>query len=146
VKAYDDRPRPYSLLRIVLAALTVATITSGCGGRTTDCTVTSLKLQPSTASADHLAVSPGNKVQFLGFDNLTTLPAGCFTVAVLQAPRSDLKWVSSDPVNVSVGNTQNVDYGLATCNNSTSSPVTITATGPNSTNATISGTATLTCK
>jgi hypothetical protein len=137
----------FSIPFIFLAIITVVAGLSGCGGNSTpDCTVTALNLSPTAGTADHAAASPGNQVQFLGFDTLNRLPSGCFTVAVTQAARLDLKWTVSDATNVTIGNTQNVDYGVATCVNAASGPVTVTATGTNAKGATITGTATLTCK
>ncbi|HEY7403713.1 MAG TPA: hypothetical protein VIB39_09340 [Candidatus Angelobacter sp.] len=49
-------------------------------------------------------------------------------------------------MNTKIGNTPNVDNGLATCINATPAPVTVTATGTNSQGSTITGTATLTCQ
>lgn len=116
----------------------------GCGGSSHDCTPSSLAITPSAATAMHLAAPPANKVQFNGFSDGSSVPSGC-PVSFVEAIRTDLKWTASDSVNVTIGNIQGVDYGVATCNSATSQPVTITATGPNSKGATISGTASLTC-
>ena len=62
-------------------------------------------------------------------------PVGCPPTP--GAIRTDLKWTVSDPANVSIGNTQGMDYGLATCNNAGAGVVTVTATGANVKNATI---------
>jgi hypothetical protein len=67
-------------------------------------------------------------------------------IGVAQAARTDLTWSSTDAVNVAIGNTPGVDYGVATCNHAANGPVTITASGRNSKNVTITGTATMTCK
>lgn len=119
-------------------------LSGGCGGHSTpvDCAVAvALGVLPSPTSADHLAASPGNKVSFVGFD---VSPAGC---PPTPGPiRNDLKWSVSDPANVTIGNTPNVDYGVATCVNATPAPVTVTATGTNSRGATLTGTSVLTCK
>jgi hypothetical protein len=136
-------PHGLHLSLALLGSLIISAMLTGCGG-SPDCTVTALSITPPTATANHVAAPPGNKVLFIGTDNNTTLPSGC-SVADVVVIRTDLKWTASDPVNVTIGNTQGVDYGVATCNNATSGPVTITATGPNSKNATISGTASLTC-
>lgn len=136
----------FSVPFIFLAGMVLMAGMTGCGGHSNpDCTVTALNLFPMSGTANHLAASPGNKVQFSGFDALNTLPSGCVTVAITQANRIDLKWTVSDTVNVTIGNTQNVDYGQATCVNATAGAVTVTATGPNAKGAMITGTATLTC-
>jgi hypothetical protein len=88
-----------------------------------------------------LAAAPGNRISFFGSD---VLPNGCIPQP---GPfRTDLKWSVSDTANVSIGNTPNVDYGVATCINATPSPATVTATGPNRLGATMTGSSTLTCK
>lgn len=133
---------PYVLFRLVGTLILPATL-AGCGNPMPNCTPTSLEISPTTATADHLAASPGNKAQFGGFN---APPASCSVIANTAALWTDLKWTSSDPASVTIGNTVGVDYGIATCSNATSGPVTITATGQNDVNATISGTASLTCK
>ena len=126
------------LLPLLLTAFSV-----GCGGSSTpDCGVAvALFVAPASGTADHLAASPGNKVQFVGGNQP---PAGCPPPPV--AIRTDLKWTVSDPANVTIGNTQGVDYGVATCNSATAGAVTVTATGANIRNAPITGMAALTCK
>jgi len=132
---------------IFLAILAMSATLAGCGGRGNppNCIVFALNINPATAAANHVSASPGNQAQFFGADATNLLPAGCVSTAITQAMRTDLKWTTSDPVNVSIGNTVGVNYGLATCNNATAGAVTITATGPNANNDTIAGTAKLTC-
>ena len=116
---------------------------AGCGGHSApDCSIAvALFVAPNVATADHLAAAPGNKISFVGGN---VLPDGC---PPQPGPlRLDLKWSVSDSTNVSIGNTPNVDYGVATCINTTPSPVTVTATGPNKNGATIAGTASLACR
>lgn len=128
---------------LLLPALTLILLSAGCGGSSPpDCsTALALGVLSSSPAADHLAAPPGNKVSFFGFD---VLPAGC---PPTPGPiRPDLHWTVSDTANVTIGNTANVDYGVATCINATPAPATVTATGTNQRGATISGTATLTCK
>lgn len=121
-------------------------LNAGCGGTAAppppDCsTAVALGIVPNSGAADHLAAPPGNKVSFFASD---VLPDGCIP---RPGPiRQDLHWTVSDTANVSIGNTVNVDYGVATCINAAPAPVTVTATGPNERGATISGTATLACR
>lgn len=138
---------PFSIPFIFLAILAISAAMAGCGGRGNppNCIVGSLNVTPATATANHVSASPGNQAQFFGTDATNLLPAGCVSPAITQAMRNDLKWTTSDPANVSIGNTVGVNYGLATCNNATAAAVTITATGPNGNNDTIAGTAKLTC-
>jgi hypothetical protein len=122
----------------------MATLTVGCGGNAHNCAAQSLTITPTSITINHLAAPPANKGTFNGFDNNSTVSSGC-AVSEVVAIWTDLKWTSSDPVNAPIGNTLGVDYGIAICNNAAAGPVTITATGPNSVNETISGTASLTC-
>jgi hypothetical protein len=116
---------------------------TGCGGHSQpNCAVApGLGVIPSAATADHVAASPGNQFLFVSAD---AIPQGC---PPTPGPiRSDLKWSVSDTTNAKIGNTQNVDYGLATCINAASAPITVTATGTNTQGTTITGTGALTCK
>ncbi|MGZ4900906.1 MAG: hypothetical protein ACXV8X_14710 [Candidatus Angelobacter sp.] len=142
VKATEFRAVQRSLLPFLLALLLIV-LSAGCGGHSQpDCSLAvALAVAPPTATADHLAAAPGNKISFVASD---VSPAGC--IPTPGPLRLDLKWSVSDPANVSIGNTQNVDYGVATCINATPAPVTVTATGTNKNGATITGTATLACK
>ena len=128
---------PWSLLLLLVIAC------AGCGGHSQpDCSVAvALGVLPNNGTADHAAASPGNKVSFFGSD---VLPNGC--IPTPGPLRQDLKWSVSDTTNTTIGNTLNVDYGVATCINSTPAPVTVTATGTNRLGAMISGMATLACK
>lgn len=121
----------------------VLTILTGCGGTAPpDCSAaTALAVAPQTGTADHAAAPPGNQVSFVGQD---MPPASCPPTP--GAPRMDLKWSVSDPVNVTIGNIQGVDYGVATCKNATAGAVTVTASGNNTLKMPITGTAALTCK
>lgn len=126
---------------VLLPVLVVAI--AGCGGKSqVNCGVAlQLGVIPQSATADHAAAAPGNQVSFVAAD---IPPAGC---PPTPGPlRNDVKWSVSDTVNTKIGNTLNVDYGVATCINATPSPVVVTASGPNSLGATITGTGTLACK
>src|SRR5262249_42361992 len=115
---------------VVLQFLALLIVSSaGCGGSPKpDCGVAiALAVAPPTATADHAAAPPGNKIQFVALD---AIPPGCRPTPGPAVPRQDLKWTVSEPANVTIGNTPNVDYGLATCNNATAGTVTVTASGP----------------
>jgi hypothetical protein len=138
----ESRAVQRTFLPFLLPLLFIAG-SAGCGGHSApDCSVAvALFVAPNAATADHLAAPPGNKITYVGGN---VPPAGC---PPQPSPlRLDLKWSVSDSTNVSIGNTPNVDYGVATCINATPTPVTVTASGPNGLGATITGTATLTCK
>ena len=128
-----------------LSVLPLVLAIAGCGGKSTqmvDCSVAlGLDVAPQTATADHAAAPPGNKASFVGADSVRP---GC--IPTPGPIRLDLKWSVSDTTNTSIGNTPNVDYGVATCINATPAPVTVTATGTNRLGSTITGTATLACK
>jgi len=126
-----------------LFLLLFVTTCLGCGGHSQpDCSVAvALGVAPNNATADHAAAPPGNKISFVASD---TLPNGC--IPTPGPIRQDLKWSVSDTANTTIGNTLNVDYGVATCINATLALVTVTATGTNRLGAMISGTATLACK
>jgi len=118
MKSHLEHHSLFSIPFIFLVCMMAVAGLTGCGGNSNpDCTVTALNLLPLSGAANHLSASPGNPVQFAGFDSLQSLPPGCSTVAIAQASRVDLKWAVSDAVNVTMGNTQNVDYGVATCVN-----------------------------
>jgi hypothetical protein len=123
--------------------LLLAIVSAGCGGKTqVDCTVAlGLDVAPQSATADHTLAPPGNKSSFVAADSVRP---GC--IPTPGPIRLDLKWSASDTVNTTIGNTPNVDYGVATCINATPAPVTVTATGTNRLGATITGTASLSCK
>jgi hypothetical protein len=127
---------------LLLVIVVLIVFITGCGSSKVDCTVAvALGVAPLTAGADHLASAPGNQVSYVAID---LVPDSCTPLP--GPPRMDLKWSVSDPVNVTIGNTQGVDYGVATCKNATAGPVTVTAAGTNRLGAPITGTATLTCK
>ena len=137
----NDSSRYLSCPVFFVAVLMMAII--GCGGHSQpNCGVAvSLFVAPPSAAADHTAAAPGNKASFVGGDNA---PLGC---PPTPGPiRLDLKWSVSDTVNTTIGNTPNVDYGVATCINATPSPVIVIATGTNFQGTTIRETATLTCR
>lgn len=124
---------------LVIASLIV--LITGCGS-SIDCSVAkALDVSPQTATANHAAAPPGNQVSFVASD----APPASFCPPTPGPIRMDVKWSVSDPVNVTIGNTLNVDYGVATCKNATAGPITVTATGTNKRGATITGTAQLMC-
>jgi hypothetical protein len=138
----DRAPRNYRLTQFFLVFLLLAIFAVGCGGTAkVDCTPLALGVSPQSGSADHAAAAPGNQVSYVAAN--ATRP-GC--IPQPGPLRTDLKWSVSDTVNTKIGNTLNVDYGVATCINATPAPVTVSASGTNGAGGTITGTATLTCK
>jgi len=110
----------------------------GCGDAA-DCGPVGVSVSPNTATADQ----PGNQQQFVAFNSFP-IKRGC--PAITAAILNNVTWSTSDPGNVSISNTQGPTCGVATCINSVSSAVTITAAQPRQGGSTFTGTASLTCK
>ena len=127
----------YELFAIAL----ISAVLAGCGNSHV-CASGALNVSPQNAVADHSAPTPANSQLFLAFG--AGLPAGC---SATQSNLINVIWSVSDPIDVSISNTQGNAFGTASCINSTAVPVTITATLPASANhsKSVSGTATLTC-
>ena len=98
------------------------------------CTITAV-VTPSSATADHSMLPPGNRVQF---STTSTVKGNCPLI-----PDQIGSWSTSDPANTTISN-QAPTQGLATCLSATTSPATISNSG------TVRGhtftPATLTCK
>ncbi|SNT08465.1 hypothetical protein SAMN05421770_10492 [Granulicella rosea] len=112
-----------------IAAIVLALALTGCGNApagSSGCIPAVLLINPTTATADHLAAAPGNQQQFYE-------AYGGGTCAIPQiAVEGPL--TSSDPIHVTVD-----DTGLATCVGATSGAVTLSS-------ARTTATAQLTCK
>jgi hypothetical protein len=134
--------KPYLLF---FPALLLLALSAGCGSNSAaavDCSAaTSLTVAPPGGSANHVSAPPGNKVQFVAANQF---PATC--TGASSSIRNDLTWTLSDTTNATIGNTLNVDYGIATCNNTAPGVITVTATGTNARSVAITGTATLLCQ
>ena len=120
----------------------VLIVAVGCGGAP-DCGPVGVSVSPNTATADHTAAPPGNQQQFFAFNSFP-IKQGC--AAITAAILNNVTWSTSDPGDVSISNTQGSTYGVATCINAGSSPVTITATQSRQGGSAFTGTASLTCK
>jgi hypothetical protein len=111
---------------------------TGCGAAPQtkiNCTLTQ-GVFPVTATADHMAASPGDQV---GFDvGYVATPQGCAVPAVVISPQAFV-WVSSDPINAPISNAKDATAGVATCVGATTATI---STNPVNSIAT----ATLTCK
>jgi hypothetical protein len=125
---------------------------SACGGyssnSSSNCFFNALNISPSSATADHNLLAPGNSQQFMAFGQ-----ASSSSCTYTQANLTNVSWSVSDTTNANIGNTmtgnpQTDNYGLATCLHSSNAPITVTAMLPSAANSghTASGTATLTCK
>ncbi len=128
-----------ALIFLIFAAV----ILLSCGS-TVVCAFHSVNVSGSTSVAvDHSALPPGNQARFTAFGNDAT--AGC---AFFQSNLMNVTWTVSDTQNVSISNTKDATYGVATCINATTGPVTVTATLPSDLNngTTATGTSNMTCK
>lgn len=126
--------RPF-LFCLLLATAASVLLSCGGNGNSTNCaTPTALTISPTTGSADHTAVPPGNQVQYSG---ALQYPAGCVLPTILPV----LTWSTSDTTDTSIGTPPNA--GLATCLNATPQAATITGSLPG---GSLKGTATLSCK
>ncbi len=117
-----------------------------CGADTHNCDLTGLTVSPQSATANHSAAAPANSQQFSAFPQT---PVGC---AVAQTTLTTVTWSVSDAQNVSISNAHDQTYGVATCINAISAPVTVTGTAPAGNPPcptcpvrSVSGTASLTC-
>lgn len=120
---------------LVCALLCLFLISCGDDG----CKTTGIAVQPTNATADHNAASPGNTAQF--FAHVVTHGA-CVTTA---APLLQPDWTTSDTVNVTISSAKDATNGTATCVQSTAAPVTVTASIPKTTTQNFTATAKLTC-
>jgi hypothetical protein len=139
-----------ALSMMLLAAIELMT---GCGAAARSCTYTNFpSVAPATATADHVAVAPGDQQQFSAFSQRepTTASAGCAvpTANPTNITKLTPAWTVSDSANVKISSAQDATNGLATCLGTTKSPVTITALGSTTPGGVsqILATATLTCK
>ncbi len=125
-------------LGLLMPALAL-TISCGSGNH---CQLIALSVSPSSATADHSAVAPGNQVRFFAQGQV---PASCAVVQCVNCYGQ--KWSVSDPVNVSISNNAS-DNGTATCLAATNGAATVMAVAPagQGTTQTVSGTASLTCR
>src|SRR5260221_9445139 len=91
-----------------LLPLLLMALSAGCGGHSTpaDCSgAGALSVAPATATADHLAAAPGNKISFVAGGQA---PAG---FPPTPGPiRLGFEWSVFYPPNVTIGNTQHVDH------------------------------------
>lgn len=133
----------------VVAVLLVLSSALGCGGviiiSGAICFTTAINVSPQSVTIDHTALPPANSQIFVAFQS--NVPSGCpFTQASLQ----NAVWSISTTADANISNSHdqnNINYGRATCINSASSPIMVTATVPSGNGATtVSATATLTCK
>ena len=119
-------------MSIRLSLVLPCALLAGCGSALPGCNITAT-INPSSATADHLAAVPGNQVQFA----LASTETGSNCPL---APNNIGSWSTSDPGNTKI----NAASGLATCLATTSSPAII------SNSSTVAGrpftTATLSCQ
>jgi hypothetical protein len=110
------------LVVLVLYLFTLA----GCGS--VECSFVAVNVTPQSGAADHNSGPPENLQHF---DSWGAVSQGCVTPA---SNLLNVTWSVSDTVNASISNTRDATFGTATCLNSTSDAVTVTATLPASAN------------
>ena len=101
---------------------------SGCGSSpsTGTCELTTvLNVEPTSATADHAAVPPGNQVQFKG-GGYFTAPSGCGAPALAFA--ADAVWTNPDPNDITISSAADATNGTAVCENATGGPVALSGT------------------
>src|SRR6185437_3973771 len=110
---------------------------AGCGGSSSNCTLTALRVTPASITVDHTAAAPANSTIFNASGMFTGSTACMSNTSALVSSN----WTVSDPsVHLSASPTMQV---TATCTATVGSPVTIQATSAS--NQTLTGQATLTC-
>jgi hypothetical protein len=80
---------------------------------------------PTVATADHMAASPGNQVQFSSVEGAKFVE-GCPIPAVVRSAQP--VWTNPDPLDITISSAQDATNGTAVCHSATSGPVTLTAT------------------
>jgi len=112
---------------------------TGCGASTPSVSCSyayNVVVSPVNGSADHMALAPGNQIQFEGVGYGTASPSSC------PAP-TDLRrleyaaWLNPDTADIQISSANDATNGTAICLNATKGAVTltgtfapITATGP----------------
>ena len=132
----------------VVAVLLVLSSALGCGGVViisgAICFTTAINVSPQSVTIDHTALPPANSQMFVAFQS--NVPSGC---PFIHASLQNAVWSVSSTGDANISNSHdqnNINFGRATCINSASSPITVTATVPSGDGATVSAIATLTCK
>ncbi len=137
-----------------VALLLLISLLAGCSTSQSACsTMLVTAVSPATATADHMAVAPGDEEQFMATAS-PAAQAGCAVPAVSSAAspaiiaRLTPQWTVSDAVNVKISSAADSTNGLATCIGTTKGPITVTAVGSTSAGGVSEtlGTATITCK
>jgi len=130
----------------VFGSVLIVGLLAGCATPQQTCSPTVVTaVSPATATADHMAVAPGNQQQFLATAAPGASP-GCAVPEIIA--KLTPTWTVSDTVNVTISSASDATNGVATCLGTTKGAVTVTAIGSPSSGAASEtlGTATLTCK
>lgn len=127
-------PKMLAVVPFCAAFITVA----GCGGASSNCTVTALNVTPETVTIHHTAAAPANSQQFAA----TNLFTGTGVCSANASALVTSNWTASDPsVHLSATPAPTV---TATCTAAVPNPVTVKATSV--ADATLTGQASLTCR
>jgi hypothetical protein len=107
----------------------------GCGGNGTiggNCSLsTVIAVSPTSATANHAAVPPGNQVQFIGIGRYTA-PPGCAAPALAWIAYAT--WSNPDPTDIQINSATDSTNGTAACKAATNGAVSLTGLFPTSGN------------
>lgn len=126
-------------LIFVVATLALAFAGISCGGTMNPACMVAINVTPANAAADHLFGGASSQQTFSAF---AVAAPGC---SVQQSALKNVTWSVSDTSAATISNASDATFGTATCRNSTSNPVTVTAMMAAG-GQIISGTATLDCR
>ena len=116
-------------LKLLMLDLLPTLALAGCGGGT-DCSILSMNISPQTTAADHNAPPPGNAQAFKARGSVAE---GCASEAGAKVQVDGLTnvvWSVSDTTNVSISNSHDGTFGVATCLGATSGAVNVAANLP----------------
>jgi hypothetical protein len=135
-------------MKLALVLLCGSVVLVGCGvGPNPSCVPKPyLQVFPTTATADHAAVAPGNQAQFTVNEGETYYSSSgtvCAVPAVLALVHP--VWTNPEPQQISISSANDSTNGLAKCLEATNGPVTLTGTVGSGAQA-LSITAQLSCK
>ena len=123
MRVYDFRMKQLIALPVCMLFL------AGCGAAPnpgSQCDpILQMKITPTVATADHMAAAPGNQVKFEAVEG-DGIVSGCPINNVLRLVQP--VWTNPAPLDITISSAQDATNGTAVCLDSTSGPVTLTAT------------------
>lgn len=120
-----------TLIRASLAVTLVLSLGAvcGCGGKSTmdSCSYSVvIRVNPTSATANHSGNPPANQIQFVGAAYPTATPPSCPVPA--SSALSFATWSNPDPSAIQISSANDSTNGAAVCKASTSGAVTLTGT------------------